>query len=291
MSIEDARAAKNMFCTIMSDAVRQQNDLKACQTDAYKQQEFQRRTKRSARYYAADRCRDQEWEAKKMSMNVRYAETRADKADAHSFRAEMKRIRTQRNEQICSALERNRAARAQFEADTQRSELLKARCLHLREGNLKREDQIDAFRDVQQQCLEMQRIADLSKEMQKKQARILHLRREQCLWQLAASGETTSHELALEEKIRQEQEALAAFGVATSTPQVEPVVKRRPRSANATCGRRPTPSTSGISEFSVGTRIDAIQSANKEALQREAAKCGPRVSVIDPRVGVGTCTG
>jgi hypothetical protein len=187
-------------------------------------------------------------------------------------------------------------------------------------------DRRHAFRDAQEQSLEMERLANLMKELKKKQARISYLRREQCLRQVASGGEITRYELLLERKLHEEEEQLHCLresiqggsqewkqwwteycragdsmggGRARWPWQVQHPSRQRPRSANATCGRRPTPVTSGVCGFSadaveipaysVSARSTEMRAFQRHLLMREMAKQGPPVSIVDHREGGNAC--
>merc|ERR1712196_154668 len=103
----------------------------------------------------------------------------------------------------------------------------------------KKAEQLEAFRESEEQRLERQRMAELTKEMRRKEGRILQLMRDKLTWKAACCfREVAPQELIIKEKLQDEQIQLG--GVYTQMQQRQQQ-RRRPKSANATTGRGACP--------------------------------------------------
>lgn len=273
-SIEDARFQRQLVHLETQAGLQEQSESKARQIEVFKDRQRQSMAERSERYYAAEFCRSQDWESKKKAWWC--ANNREEKTEMRAWNSELNKRRNRQTERYETFIDHQRVMQSEVDAAQQRADILEDRREEQRSVNLKKLEQMEAFRYAEEQRLERQQMAELTKEMRRKEGRILQLMRDKLTWQAASCyREVAPQELIIKEKLEDEQRQLG--GVYTQVQQ-----RRRPKSANATTGRGGCPRTGGIPAFSELSSRDVMEA---QALRREAVKHGPPVSVIDPRIG------
>lgn len=277
-SLKHAQRRRDGLCTEAQQSMRLQNELRAMHVEVFKESQRQCLEDRAERYYADDMRRTQDWAATVRERHLDHAEAMAEKADLRESHNEMNRQTLKSCQRHRTSFEQARASQARSNALQQRADLLEALRAQLGRTRERKAEQMQAFEEASQLRMERQRLAELGREIQRTEGRVAQLQRGKMGWRVACSYRETSHtEQLIDEKLDAEAERLAHL-VADfrDAHAAQPRARQRPKSANAISGR---PMTSGIAAFSEAPR-------QREGFQFDATSLGPRVSVVDPKLGI-----
>jgi len=275
-SLEQAQQYRDSRCEATSNLLSWQSELKVMHVEAFKERQQQWLDQRAHKYHSKDKRRAQEWDAKVKAKYEDHIDARAAKKDERAFCNEVRKNQVRSNERYQAHVERERTAYNAERGKGQKEqgfEDIRAQCEHTR---LEKAAQMDSFYAGEEQRKGQQYRADISKEMQRTQRRLMQMRSDKMAWQAACGNrEVTRSEQLIEEKIYNEGARLADLGSELRTAiAVQQPKRQRPRTAGMI-----RPRCGGITAFS--------GDAPRKQLYNDATALGPRVIVVDPRASVG----
>lgn len=278
-ALQNAQQNRDETCAEAKDSMRLQSELRAMHVEAFKESQLQFMAARADRYYAADAQRTQDMKASMQERLWEHTEAMADKALRSEIHADANKKTLRRQERHQSFLEQARSSHARSNALQQRAQLIESLQAKIGSTHQRKQEQMQAFGQAEEARLQRQRLVELSREIQRTQGRMIQLQRDKMGWRAACSYRDTPHaERLVDEKCDAELERMAELAAAFRVSRAAQPRKERPKSANAATGR--SPMTSGIAAFSSDTP------RRKEGFYVDATELGPRVTKIDPKIGV-----
>lgn len=284
-SLKQAQQSRDQRSDAAQQSRRLQNELRDVHIEAYKERHQHFMDKRAGEYYASDMQRKQDHKDKVKASYDDHTEDLVAKADDREFNADLKKRQMRISERYWAAVERERSDRSLSGASSHRVHVLDTTRKQLEQTRLKKVEHMENFAAAVERRKGHVLAANISKEIQRTQGRMMHLQGDKQAWKAACRfGEIMEPELIIEDKFREEAARLARLDYElreTQAPQHDQIpvaCRRRPRSAMAI-----RPRTGGITTYSADTPKRHAE------IYFDATALGPRISVVGHQISTGGC--